>query len=660
MNDFIENHLKLSPQKTSLSILIIYMSLAYIFGVLIRLILWNQLIPVESFWIDGDPLPIYSPDAGLYGFYAKQLLLGTLYPMDAEHMLGYLIYWIVGIFSVNIDWVMFLLPAFLAPLIAIPIVLMGYAYRQAKLGFLAALIGTIGINFYTRSYVGYMDTDSLNLFFPYMAIASFMMALSGRSFLWGIVGLVFLAAFHFWYHSSLVIIASILLMLFVLTPFILRNKILGVVSVVLIIAGLIFVGPQKIAKRALDYVESNASIILRGKEQTYHFVNALDSVAEAQEVNIFSINETYVGMTPYVLSASIGFVLLSLAEPLFLMAFPMIALGYMASFTGMRFMMFATPIFALGFVGFAFIFAQFLAKRKEVLKYSAILLSLSVVALMIVNILRVNPSFTPSSFTHNDVKVLREFASISKQDDLIVSWWDYGWPLWYYTGRNNTLVDNGRHGADTYLVANLLLSKEKDFVPNALQYFGDKRQGNSSILPSLIHKEDIVKRMNDLKKNRPKKASNHDIYFMLHRDMLLTFKTLEDFAHNDLQTGEKTQENSQFYISSLLRPYSKKEPIVRGDTFDFDLRNGMIRGHDGASTQLQGVIIVENNKIIAAKRYNPRSPMSLIIYNKTKAIYLDHIALNSFLVKALLFDQYDKTRFEKVAESSTFKILKLK
>jgi len=575
-------------------------------------------------------------------------------------MPGYLVYWIVGIFSVNIDWVMFLLPAFLAPLVALPIILMGNAYSQAKLGFFAALIGVIGINFYTRSYVGYMDTDTLNLFFSYMAIASFMMALSKRSLLWGITGLIFLVAFHFWYHSSLVIIASILLMFSILTPFVLRNKIVAIVSLILVVVGLIFVGPQKITKRAVDYVESDSTIVLQGKKQKYHFVNTLDSVAEAQQVSIFSVHERYIGMMPYVILASIGFLLLALAQPLFLMALPMIALGYMASYTGIRFTMFATPIFALGFVGFAFILAQFLAKRKESLKYSTIFLSLVAVVLMIVNILRVNPSFSPSSFTHNDVKVLREFASQSKQNDLLVSWWDYGWPLWYYTGRNNTLVDNGRHGADTYLVAKLLLSKEKDFVPNALQYFGNKRQGNASILPSLIHKENIIERFNDLKKNRPKKASSRNIYFMLHRDMLLTFRTLEDFAYNDLETGKKTQENSQLYISNLLRPYSKKEPIVKGDTFDFDLRNGMIKGHDGASTQLQGVLIVEHGKILAAKHYNPRSSMTLIIYNKTKAIYLDHIALNSFLIKALLFDPYDKTRFTKVAESETFKILKLK
>ncbi|MEA1920270.1 MAG: STT3 domain-containing protein, partial [Campylobacterota bacterium] len=249
MNDFINKYVKLEPQQTTLSMLFMYMSIAYLFGLAVRMMLWYQVAPIESFWLDGNPIPIYSPDAGLYGYYAKQLLSGVTYPMTAEYMPGYLIYWLVGIFSLNIDWVMFLLPAFLAPLVAIPIVLMAHAYHQAKLGFFAALIGVIGINFYTRSYLGYMDTDTLNLFFPYMAIASLMMAMTRRSWLWGVGGVVALIVFYFWYHSSIVIIAAIGLMALLLAPLLLRSKKIGMVAFVLIMLGMFFVDLDKVTQR---------------------------------------------------------------------------------------------------------------------------------------------------------------------------------------------------------------------------------------------------------------------------------------------------------------------------------------------------------------------------------------------------------------------------
>ncbi|RLA70217.1 MAG: hypothetical protein DRG24_07205, partial [Epsilonproteobacteria bacterium] len=310
----------------------------------------------------------------------------------------------------------------------------------------------------------------------------------------------------------------------------------------------------------------------------------------------------------------------------------------------------------------SFLLSQWL-KQKSKWKIWHLLPLLSTIlatALMLVNILRVNASFFPTYFQHNDVKALKKFSEQSRQKDLLVSWWDYGWPLWYYTGRNNTLIDNGRHGADTYLVSKLLLSSSDTFAANALSYFGTAQKGNSEILSNLAPHENLPQLFKELEHQSVTAPTNRNIYIMLHRDMLLTFKTLENFAHINLVSGQKNRENSQLYISDLLEVYSKKIPIIKGDTFNFDLRDGMIMGHDGAKIQVNSVIISENGKTVANRRYNPRSSMSLIIYNKTKAIYLDNMAINTFLIKALLFDLYDKERFEKVMQTENFKIFKVR
>lgn len=662
MKHFIDTYLKLEPEKTSLFQLLVYISIAYLFGLLIRFILWYQVSSIESFWFDGAPLPIYSADAGLYGYYAKQLLAGAHYSFTSEYIPGHLIYGLVTLFHLNIDWVMFLLPAFLAALVVIPIILMGYAYHNAKLGFYAALISVIGINFYTRSHVGYMDTDTLNLFFPYMAVASAMMALQQRKIIWVILFIVSLAGFYLWYHSALIIIAAIAAMAIIVAPFIFKKKLVTILSVLLVITSLFFIDFSKVVQRASDYFHADNTLTIQGTTDIYHFKNTLESVAEAQQVNVLSANEHYVGMIPYTILATIGFLLLAIAQPAFLIALPLIALGYAAAIMGMRFTMFATPAYALGFVTLGFLLFRWLEQKFENQKWRQLSLLFTIigVTLMLVNILRTNTAFHPSYFQHNDVKALQAFRAQSQQKDLLISWWDYGWPLWYYTGRNNTLIDNGRHGADTYLVSKLLLSNSDKFVANALHYFSEKQQGNSEILAKLASHEDLPHRFLELEQQIPTTPKSRDTYIMLHRDMLLTFKTLEDFAHIDLVSGEKTKENSQLYISDLLQPYSKNNRIIQGDTFDFDLHNGNIKGRDGATAQVNGIIIAEHGKVVAAKRYNPHSAMNLIIYNKTKAIYLDNRALNTFLIKALLFDQYDKKRFEKTVETETFKIFKLK
>jgi undecaprenyl-diphosphooligosaccharide--protein glycosyltransferase len=657
----ITKHFILPQEQSSSTKILIYIAVAYLFGMAMRFILWYQVAGVEAFWLDGKPLPIYSPDAGLYGFYAKQILSGVSYPFVSEYMPGYLIASIVSL-GFDIDWVMFLLPAFLAPLVAIPTILMSVALNNAKMGFYAALIAVIGVNFYTRSYVGYMDTDVLNLFWPYMAVAAGMFAVLRKSIIWSVLFVLSLVGFYFWYHSSLVIIAAIIGMLFVVIPVVYRNKIIAIIASLLVLGSLFVVDLEKVGKRASDYYNADSVVKVEGKEQTYHFTNTLESVAEAQDVNVLSGHLIYAGMAPYTVLATLGFIILALMHPAVLMALPLIGLGYAASIMGMRFMMFATPAYALGFMALFTLLSQWFQTKSSNQKWRWFgLVGLFIgISIMSVNLLRTNPSFTPSFFKHNDVKALESFSAQSSAKDLLISWWDYGWPLWYYTNHRNTLVDNGRHGPDTYLASNLLLAKDDAFVANAMHYFAAKQKARYPILQNLAKEEDITARFENLKSHAPMLELNRDIFILLHRDMLLTYKTIEDFANINLQNGQKTTESAQIYISNLLQPYSKKVPVVKGDTFNFDLRNGMIVGHDGAQTQVQGVIISENGKVVAAKRYNPRSPMNLIIYNKTKAIYLDNKALNTFLVKALLFDQFNKNRFEKVAETEAFKILKLK
>lgn len=152
----------------------IYIALAYTFGVLVRLVVLQNVWGVESFWYEGRILPIWSDDAGLYGYYAKQILSGVSYPFDGDYILAYIIASIVQVTGVHIDWVMLLLPAFLAPLVVVPIIIMGYLLNITKFAFYASLVGVVGINYYTRSYLGYLDTDTINLFLTYLLISGFV------------------------------------------------------------------------------------------------------------------------------------------------------------------------------------------------------------------------------------------------------------------------------------------------------------------------------------------------------------------------------------------------------------------------------------------------------------------------------------------------------
>lgn len=662
MTQLISTFLKLPSRRESASRLLLYMFVAYLFGVAVRTILWYQASSVEAFWIDGNPLPIWSADAGLYGYYAKQLLAGVSYPYIAEYMPGHLIAFIVNAFGFNIDWVMFLLPALLAPLIALPVVLIGHAIDQTRLGFFAALIAVIGINYYTRSYVGYMDTDVLNLFFPYMAISAMAMALTRRSIVWAVIAVGMLGGFHLWYHSSKIIIAALALIFLLISPLLLKSKKVTMLSLLILAVALATLDLSHITQRAADYFDTNTTNVLSAQGTTYHFADTLETVAEAQMINPLSPSPFYTLISPYTVLATLGFILAAFAYPVLWTILPLIALGYAAAFAGMRFTMFAAPAYALGFIMLFALLSNYLQinkKQKVSISLIPIFATAAASLLMLFNIFRVNPSFYPAFFDADDVNALKTFRDQSSDKDLLISWWDYGWPLWYYTGRNNTLIDNGRHGTDTYLVANALTSEKEHRTYNLLRYTSEMQRGRGEVLPQLAKSENLGKLFSTLTYTDLTTTKSRETYILLHRDMLLTFQTMQHFGNINLHSG-KYEQNSNLYISDLTEPFNPSKPIVQGDTFTIDLRSGTIKGQDGAQAKLKGIITVENGSITASKGYHQKASMHIIIYNRTKAIYLDNALLNSFLIKAQLLNVYDRTLFEEVAATDKMKILRLK
>jgi len=53
----------------------------------------------------------------------------------------------------------------------------------------------------------------------------------------------------------------------------------------------------------------------------------------------------------------------------------------------------------------------------------------------------------PSVFTKDEVKVLDRLKNIASREDYVVAWWDYGYPIRYYSDVK-TLVDGARHSGN--------------------------------------------------------------------------------------------------------------------------------------------------------------------------------------------------------------------
>ncbi|HIC79298.1 MAG TPA: hypothetical protein EYP02_08960, partial [Sulfurovum sp.] len=229
----------LEDRQKNLKQLFFYILLAYLLSVAVRLFLYYQVSDNHNYLYNGNIIPLWTADAGLYGYYANQILSGISYPFVAEYMPGYLLSWIVNITGMELDKVLFFAPAFLSSLIVIPIILIANRYKMATFGLYSAFIGSVMTSYYYRTHLGYYDTDVLNVFLPLLAIYFLIKLVEDREPTDALFASLSLLSFSLWYHSSSAIILAIVAVYFLYIMIYNRKENLSYQSLFLLVIALL-------------------------------------------------------------------------------------------------------------------------------------------------------------------------------------------------------------------------------------------------------------------------------------------------------------------------------------------------------------------------------------------------------------------------------------
>lgn len=700
-------------------IFFIYIVVAYIFGVILRLTAFIQASQIKAFWMDGKPVSIWTPDAGRYGYYAKEILHGSELPFSADYLTGHLIAWVCRVFDISVEWAMLLLPVFIAPLIVIPVMMIAKSIKQPTLGFLASMIAVSEFYFYARTFLGYMDTDGMNLFLIVLAIAFIIQTISKNNLLYALCASLTLVLFSQWYHSSSIInlmilgmtlftvlvyyrtekisIQTIFLLSLAIIPVSLELKLLSIfaLTVILMILNrysavnhrfywlvLVFgmltaffiIDHNHYIHRAMKYLAPHEQLTFFGNGITYAYANDLLSVSEVKGSHLWDAGAPapYGLTTIYVVMGMAGYLVLLLFYPLMWVTLPLFILGMLASIAGSRFSMYATPVIAIGTVYVFYVLkSMFLQKYRQSVyarrfPYYVVML---VLLLMIYNLLVLNMSaMLMSNIYAPEAKELKRFSHKLKDEDMMISWWDYGWPLWYYTQNNNTLVDNGKHGGpDTYIIARMLLSSDQKYTYNAAKILADNRakatqEGDEFVMQYLAKDHNLSALFSpELSEKTLVKTENiEDIYIILHYKMLDYLDVINAFSKKGF-TVSSLGTPPMFKMTELLKPFAENHSLLEGYAYILDSLDGTVTDANKNKTPVHGLTIVQNNtrtKGYFFEHDNNKTNSQVIVY-KNKFIWLDQKLYDSFYIQAMLFDVYDKKLFEKVGETPRIKIFKL-
>jgi dolichyl-diphosphooligosaccharide--protein glycosyltransferase/undecaprenyl-diphosphooligosaccharide--protein glycosyltransferase len=405
-----------------------------------------------------------------------------------------------------------------------------------------------------------------------------------------------------------------------------------------------------------------------------HFYAVSKTVREAGQIP-FELFADRISGSPitFVLSV-IGYLALAWRYRVMWLALPMLGLGFLAMQGGLRFTVYAVPVCALGMgylvVWFAGRLAGYAAteKAQRMMSYAAV--AAATLLILWPNIRHVEGYKVPTVFTKNEVKVLDRLHSIAGREDYVLSWWDYGYPIRYYSDVK-TLVDGGKHSGDVNYPVSFALTRPQVASANMarldVEYTErDLRQKRSgSYLAQMMEDANVTQPETFLamlqNPQMPLPKKSREIYYYLPLRMLNIFPTVAIFSAIDPGTGRVSAEPS-FY---QFRRYEMRNGMLYlGGGLVFDPRQGVLHSGKRAfkiNRFVETVVTKEGKTVSKTQTIDPASRWYLV-YMKSygRFLLMDKRMFDSTYVQLFVLGHYDPELFEPVILTPMAKVYRLK
>jgi len=671
-------------------------------------------------FVYGGELMINNVDGYFYGSGAQKILYGLHeYNPRLQNVWGYgtavITAYIVKYLPVSLETAMLYLPPIVSSLVVIPIILIGRLYGNLLWGFLAALLGSIGWSYYNRTLAGYFDTDMFAAMLPMLILYLLLRSIRHRSldvllaasmvvilypwlydqglsiiYAMGIMAFIYLVLFHsgekFSYRFIILFSFALIpihwaakLVLVVALWYLLRRydaplqklRIAAGISVLLfLIVGNVF---GIILAKVFSYTTSTRSVT------GLHFLNVSETVREAGKIPFEVVANRIIGSMFGLVIAVAGYILLVLRHREFIIALPLWGIGFFAYVGGLRFTVYAVPIAALSAVYFFIWLAERLKDRRAAAA-APILGTLIILAPNITHIkgccqnvkwldaiahfypIKSYPYLTPTTMYSFEVELLDRLSKLATPRDFAVTWWDYGYPIWYYA-KLNTLIDGGKHNEDNFIVSKILTTPDDTLAANlaklAVKVYAET---NATVAPQIFAKGgkpvDVEAFLAELAASRREIDVGRDVYLLLPRRMLDIFPTVVSFSARNLNTG-------QLYDPGFLYkgPVRQEGETLFVGQLPIDLGSGMVQIADRKFPIKRFDIVAFDKSGKVQVRSQPLRDEGLVVLvdrSFGEGLVMDERYADSLFIRSYYYDDYDRELFEPVIESPWMKVLKLK
>lgn len=699
--------LQLPNESLNTKTVLLFIVIAYLFALSMRYLWVIDIQSVESFYWNNQ-IMLNTNDGYFFAEGARDILSGAHQPNDlspTNEPISLLTAWLSKLIPVSFETLILYMPSFIGSLIVIPLILIGRTLGQTALGFIAALLASITHSYYNRTMTGYYDTDMLTIVLPLFALYFMLLAVTHQRNRFLIPITLAFALYQWWYPQSYSVNTALLVaMLFYTVLFDRTNHhfykitlfiIIGVLSlpiwvkIIMALAVFSFFHFQpKLDKKWFWAVFSGIILIyfatggidpiwaqLKGylfresvSNETggLHFYNVAQTVREAGNIPFTVFAERISGHTITFLLACIGYGLAVIAYRPLLITLPLVGLGFIAMSAGLRFTIYAVAPMA---IGFAYLLLLITKPIGKIWLRTIVLVVFTSVALY-PNYLHIKGYMTPTVFTTQEVSTLDKLGKVASREDYVITWWDYGYPIRYYSDVK-TLVDGGKHSGDVNYPASYILTQPQQNAANmarlSIEYTekGFETNNSNEIISTMLkdYKADSIDDLMVFLQLNPSSLpkATRDVYLYLPLRMMEIFPTVTLFSYLDLKNPDNKLEQPFFYMTQSIQDTGKT--VELGNNISIIKEKSILKlGNQEVPIKKFYQVGYDKNMKLQINEQQYASEGINVIYMASygRFLILDDFYLNSAYIQMFVFDHYDPKLFEPVLSDPMSKVYKLK
>ncbi len=542
-------------------------------------------------------------------------------------------YYTAGIFMV----------IFFSGLFIFPLIIYFYKLNLPAAGILGSLIGAFSWSYFTRTSVGRVDTDALNLFFLFLSSLFILLAYDTKkhilTYIYSALSGLVLAGFYWWYHKPIFMIVYFVTLLFML---LIKYKL----KIWHIIIGsalfVVFCNPVWFY-HGLKYSWGSVFKYLPFLKSAFaaEFPDIFHTITEVQEKNSIDV------LNQILHQDALSMLGLILILPLIVFKnikivplLPVFLLGMISFVSSNRFVMYLAPFAGIGF-GYLIDACINFIKDKIEFKYFGYS---SYIAAYILFFLFI--SFTAYSFMPKPTIASNVFTAINKlknkidNETAIYTWWDYGYAIEDVLDAKTFHDGGSQNSPKTYFIAKSFITSGQNKLYNIINFLDNF--GTSKIYKMLkqgISIEDISKIISIAQVKNKKK---NKLILLFTQDMLLKYMAFDEIGNWFEDPGNKYKPG---YIHLACSGY--KNGVFDCGKYKINGQTGLINN----KTPLKKIVDINNGYTVREHNYPYNSKLYFLLYN-TKFGVIPYLVTedvyNSNINQMFIMGRYDKTKFKEI------------